>query len=451
MTEPLVPFPLPDLTVIVQPVAAVLAAYGAAKIGTPLVRRARQGAFDDASAAEAVSLVVSAPPGLAPDPELAVEIIRALHPRQRRGFDAWRVGWPSIELRVVRRGGELTWEIVTNRQVAALAENALRTICPGATIDVRRPVAPSASAIAVARLASSSSWPLREVERPEARVLHRLAGGLEAAAPGAEVRLRILARPVPPDDWRRTIGPASTTSSPSIGQIVGAAIIDGLLFHESRFNDRSTSTAPTLSPEERDGQNRKRRGVVGFDVGLVLEIAGVSADRAEALLWRLVDFTHPLGDGHQEIRWEIRRGPIGKPPHARLADWELAQLWYLPDASFDRAGFIRDRPLAAPPPAVGVDELGLVVAESRGRPRRRAAADDPRADPRSHGRRVPRAVRQAAARSDGSSVLGDAVAFGRRAGARRVDQGRSQQARRIRDLRLDPSGRGPGHLDDPAA
>jgi hypothetical protein len=64
MTEPL--FPLPDLTVLVQPVAAVFAAYGAAKIGTPLVRRARQGAFDDASAAEAVSLVVSAPPGLAP-------------------------------------------------------------------------------------------------------------------------------------------------------------------------------------------------------------------------------------------------------------------------------------------------------------------------------------------------------------------------------------------------
>jgi len=366
MTEPLVP--LPDLTVLVQPVAAVFAAYGAAKIGTPLVRRARQGAFDDASAAEAVSLVISVPPGLAPDPELTVEIIRALHPRQRRGFDAWRVGWPSIELRVVHRGGELTWEIVTNRQVAALAENALRTICPGATIDVRRPVAPSASAIAVARLASSSSWPLREVERPEARVLHRLAGGLEAAAPDTEVRLRIITRPVPPDEWRRATEPASTNRSPSIGQIVGAAIIDGLLFHVSRYNDRSTSTAPTLSPEERDAQNRKRRGVVGFDVGLVLEITGVSADRAEALLWRLVDFTHPLGDGHQEIRWDIRRGPIGKSPRARLADWELAQLWYLPDASFDKAGFVRDRPLAAPPPAAGSGELGLVVAESRGRP-----------------------------------------------------------------------------------
>jgi DNA helicase HerA-like ATPase len=53
---------------------------------------------------------------------------------------------------------------------------------------------------------------------------------------------------------------------------------------------------------------------------------------------------------------------------ARLADWELAELWYLPDASFDRAGFERDRPLAAPPPTNGSGELGLVVAEARGRP-----------------------------------------------------------------------------------
>ena len=100
----------------------------------------------------------------------------------------------------------------------------------------------------------------------------------------------------------------------------------------------------------------------------MLEVAGVLPDLAEALLWRLVDFTHPLGDGRQEIRWDIRRGAAASPPRARLADWELAQLWYLPDASFDRAGFERDRPLAAPPPTDDSGELGLVVAEARGRP-----------------------------------------------------------------------------------
>ena len=115
MTEPLVPIPLPDLTVIVQPVAAVLAAYGAAKVGPPLIRTARQRAYDEASSAEAVRLVISSPAGLAPDPDLAVELVRAFHPRQRRGFDGWRVGWPSIELQVVHADDELSWEIATNR------------------------------------------------------------------------------------------------------------------------------------------------------------------------------------------------------------------------------------------------------------------------------------------------------------------------------------------------
>jgi energy-coupling factor transporter ATP-binding protein EcfA2 len=365
-----VPFPniFDIIGPVLPPILLVVALYVAIKIGMPIVGRLRQRAYEQAGAAEAVSLVISPPVGLTPDPQLSVELIRALHPRQRRGFDTWRVGWPSIELRVVHRGGELDWEIVTNRQVAALAENALRTICPGASIDLGQAVARPASAVAVGRFASSSSWPLREIDRAEARVLHRFAAAVEAASTNAEVRLRVIARPVPPEAWQKAIASTSAISSPSIGQVIGAAIIDGLLFHKSRFDGRSTSSAPALSPEERDAQSRKRHGVVGFDVALVLEVAGLPADQAEALLWRLVDFTHPLGDGHQEIRWKIQRGASGNPPRVRLADWELAQLWYLPDASFDRAGFVRDRPLAAPPPAPGSGELGLVVAESRGRP-----------------------------------------------------------------------------------
>jgi hypothetical protein len=368
MTEPLVPIPLPDLSAAVQPVAAVLAAYGAVKIGPPLIRKARQRAYDEASEAEAVRLTISPPPGLDPDPELAIELVRALHPRQRRGFAGWRAGWPAIALDVVRRGGELAWEVVANRQVAILAENAIRSICPGAAVEVGKPAARPVAAVAVARFASSGSWPLREVERSEARALHRLAAGLEATPVEADVRFRIICRPIAPNDWRKVTEDRAPNTSPTIGQIIGAAIIDGLLFHESRYDDRSTSTASTLSPDEREARKRKRRGVVGFDVGLVLEVAGVSPDRAEALLWRLVDFTHPLGDGRQGIRWEVRRGATTSPPRARLADWELAQLWYLPDTSFDRAGFDRDRPLAAPPPADGSGELGLVVAKARGRP-----------------------------------------------------------------------------------
>jgi len=369
MTEPLVPLPLPDLTVLVQPLAAVFAAYGAAKIGPPLVRRARQRAYDEASAAEAVRLVISSPVGFDPDEELATELIRALHPRQGRGFDGWRVGWPSAELRVVWRRGELQWEIVTNRQVAPQVEHALRALYPGAEVEALRPDDLPVVATAVGRLAVDSSWPLGEASSPVGRALNRLAAGLERTPGAAEVRLRLLVRPVPPDAWRRQAASPSAATSPSMAQIIGTAVIDGLLFRSGTLDDSSASKAPTVSPEEREAQGRKRRGVVGFDVGLLLEVAGVPADMAEALLWRLFDFTHPLADSRQEIRWEIRRRAIANPPRARLADWELAQLWYLPDASFDRAGFERDRPLAAPAPAIASSgSLGLVVAESRGRP-----------------------------------------------------------------------------------
>lgn len=108
----------------VQPLAAILGAYGVVKVTAPLLRRVRRRAYDGASAAEAVRLVISAPAGLVPDRDLPIELVRALHPRQRRGFDAWRMGWPSTELRVVRRRGELAWEIVANRQIAIQVENA---------------------------------------------------------------------------------------------------------------------------------------------------------------------------------------------------------------------------------------------------------------------------------------------------------------------------------------
>ena len=332
----------------------------------PLLRRARQRAYDGASAAEAVRLVISAPAGLVPDRDLATELIRALHPRQRRGFDAWRIGWPSTELRVVRRRGEIAWEFVANRQIADQVEHALRTLYPGTELEPLSPRDTRAAATAIGRLAAGSSWPLGEGSSLAGRVLNRLAAGLERAPDAAEIRLRLVVRPVPLDAWKRDVSPQST--SPSMARLIGGAVIDGLLLRPTAAQPPGGSPPPTLSPEAREAQVRKGRGVVGFDVGLVLEVAGLPADQAEALLWRLVDFTHPLGDGHQEIRWEIRRGALTHPPTARLADWELAQLWYLPDTSFDRAGFERDRPLAAPAPALRPGGLSLIVAESRGRP-----------------------------------------------------------------------------------
>jgi hypothetical protein len=362
--------PFPNIVDILGPavpfVLAVLAIYAAVKIGPVLVGIARQRSYDEASAAEAVRLTVEPPAGLEANPALATELIRGLHPRQRRGLDGWKVGWPSLEFRVVWRDRQLGWEIVTNRQIARLAEAQLRSFYPGVQVDGGRPVDRAPAAVAIGRLVSSSAWPFREVATPETRVLRALAGALETAGSSAEVRLRVLARPVPPDVWHRQVGPRTGSSSPSIGAIIGTAITDGLLLHETSSLPTAVEP-PQLSAVERDAQARKRRGVVGFDVAMALEVAGVGAAEAEALLWRLVHFTQELDDGAQGIRWEIRRGATARMPRARLADWELAQLWYLPDASFDRGGFARSRPLGAAPPPINAG-LGLVIGRSGARP-----------------------------------------------------------------------------------
>ena len=75
-----------------------------------------------------------------------------------------------------------------------------------------------------------------------------------------------------------------------------------------------------------------------------------------------------LDDGRQAIRWQIRRGRGGGAPAARLADWELAQLWSLPDASFDRGRVHSRAPARRRATGVARTASGLVLGESRGRP-----------------------------------------------------------------------------------
>lgn len=360
-----------DLASLVRAIAPLFPVLGAVGVlvlvemlGVRLAPILRQRAYDRASAKETVRLVIALPARVDADPNLAVELIRGIHPRQRRGFDAWRVGWPSIELRVVSRGGALAWEIETNRQLAALAEAGFRTLYPGVAIETSEVPDRPPAAVAIGRLEGTAGWPLREVAAPEAHVLRALAAGLEHAPTDAEVRLRLTARPVPPDVWRRQVTLPEDAGSMSGSSLIGRAVIDAILL-------QPTSAPPSpepvrRSPAEREAANRKRRGVVGFDVGLRLEVAGVTAEASEALLWRLTHFTAELDDGGQAIRWEIRRGAGGTVAPARLADWELAQLWYLPDGSFDRAGFARARPLGAAP-STQQGSLGLVLGESRGR------------------------------------------------------------------------------------
>jgi hypothetical protein len=357
---------LHGLVAALPSLAAVAGLVGALAVVVRRVPIARQRAYDSASDREAVRLVVAPPAGLDRDPELAVQLIRGLHPRQRRGFDAWRLGWPRAELRVVWRDGQLAWEISTNRQLAALATAQLRALYPGVQVDESTAADRPAVAVAVGRFERSAAWPLRELVAPEARVLRALAGAIEGAPVAAEVRLRLTVRPVPPDAWRRQVAPPESGAPASILRLIGTAIIDAVLLRPTAASSQA-QVPIRRAPAERDALAGKQRGVVAFDVGLRLEVAGIGTEAAEALLWRLVHFTNELDEAGQGIRWRIRRGDRAATPSSRLTDWELAQLWYLPDASFDRAGFERARPLAAAPPFVGPGS-SLVIGESRGQP-----------------------------------------------------------------------------------
>ena len=180
---------------------------------------------------------------------------------------------------------------------------------------------------------------------------------------------------MPPDAWRRQVEPPEAGASTSILGLIGTAIIDAVLLRPTA----ATSSAPApirRAPAERDALAGKQRGVVAFDVGLRLEVAGIGPEAAEALLWRLVHFTNELDEAGQGIRWKIRRGDRAAAPSARLTDWELAQLWYLPDASFDRRG-LRARPSAGRRAAVHRSWL-----EPRHRPEPRPTAGHPGRCPR---------------------------------------------------------------------
>lgn len=365
-----IPTPLDLLGPIIGPILGHLApAFVVALVGLAallVVSRAlgpvRQAAYERAVEAEVVRLELRVPAGVEPDPETAIELVRALHPRQRRGVDPFRVGWPAIELRLVWRAGTWAWQIDCPRQVEPAVRVAVRSACPGVAIATLPRDDRPAAGEATARLVAPDRWPLRSAELADGRAIVRLAHALVAEPAAAEVRLRVRLRPVPPAAWQRVIDPEE--ASTSIASLVGTAIVDALLF---RPTSPVEPAAGTISAAEREAAKRKRAGVVAFDVGARLEVAGIGPAAATALLWRLVGFTDVLGDARQSIAWRIRAGARPLVPSMRLADWETAALWSLPTSGFDRTGAGRSRPLVAPvPPTAGAG--ALVVGEADGRP-----------------------------------------------------------------------------------
>jgi energy-coupling factor transporter ATP-binding protein EcfA2 len=360
-----VPFPNPfDILRPALPLILVIVALLLAiKILPSVLRRLRQRAYDQVIEGETTRLEIVIGRGRPGTVEAAVALIRGLHPGRRMGAQTWwPLGWPAFELRTVWRNGKLLWQIDGGRQLLRLAEACLTSLYPGIEVrDAPRREAPAVWS-AVAKLRMSSSWPLGDPSLGGSAVLSRLATLLSSTAAGAEVRLRVLGRPIDPKAWQRALYPE--TVGRSIAGYVAQDIID-TIFDRQRSDGPPQSTV--LSPLERDAQQRKRAGRLGFEVGLVLEVAGTDPKSARDALREVVEFTTSLGDGHQAIDWQLRQGAVATPRRFQLGDWEVAQLWYLPDAPFEAARLPRERPLAPPAPIVRSGPA-LTIGETRSGP-----------------------------------------------------------------------------------
>jgi len=360
-----VPFPFPLELFIFGP---LLVAGGALLIWLlpRLIGRWRQARYDATVAAEQERFEIVTPGRPTKDDATPRELIRALAVQERLGDDRLGKGWPTFELRCVWRDGELVWQFQGGHQMAVMAQHALGALYPDTEIR-RLPVRDvPAVATAVGRLTAPSHRPLGTPETAGGASLNHLATVLAADADGAEVRLRTVVRPIAPQRWHNALYPEQTRRS--FGAIVGEALLDEI-FQRPKGSGRPQPIV--LSEDEVEARRRKRAARNGFEVGLVLEVAGTDVASGRALLHRLKTFTSLLGDGLQSIDWRVRDGAVSQPPRFELGDWELAQLWYLPNAGFDQAGLPRHRPLAAPPPRIAAGNgAALTIGESRGSPLR---------------------------------------------------------------------------------
>jgi hypothetical protein len=360
-----VPFPNP-LDIIgpaVPLITAVVALLVALRLGSPIAGRLRQRSYDAAVAGEMRRLEVSVGRGMAGSSDAAIALIRGLHPQRRLGPSGWWPrGWPPFELRTVWRDGRLYWQVDAGRDVLRLMEVALASAYPG--VEVRQVARGDSRAVwsAIARLRLPSSRPLGDPTVAGVAVLSRLASLLTSTStPAAEVRYRVVVRPIDPMTWQRALYPEAA------GRSITSCVVEDIL---DTIFDRPHREGPqqvALSPIERDAQQRKRAGRFGFEVGLVLEVVGTDQANAKAMLSSLTEFTTSLWDGQQGIKWDLRKGAVATPPRFQLGDWELAQLWYLPDAAFDTARLPRERPLAPSAPPVRSGPV-LTIGETRDGP-----------------------------------------------------------------------------------
>ena len=339
-----VPFPIPPLLLAIMG-GAFLFVLAGFSIVPPLATGVRQAGYEQVVRRELVRLEVILPATAQVDADATAELIRALHPGQRRGVGRFRVGWPPIELRLLWRDGALHWQIDCPAQVVASVEMAVHSVlgrCELEEVPIDDLVP---SAVATARLARAATRSLRPDVTSASSVPLRLAVALDQARASAEVVLRIRLMP----------GAIAESDEEGIGRSIGgflvSTIVDALLMRS--VADKPMPAATTHSTEPATGM---------YSATIALKASGPKPAVAAALLWKLVVATDALRSGPQSLAWTVREGSKSGSS-ALSADPELlGALWALPDRRFDALGLERERSL---PGSRRESASGIAIAEAR--------------------------------------------------------------------------------------
>lgn len=341
-----VTFPIPPLLLAIMGGAFLFVLAGLSVV-PPLATGVRQAGYERAVGREMVRLEIILPANVDLDADATAELIRALHPGQRRGVDRFRVGWPPIELRLAWRGGSMHWQIDCPAQVVASVEMAVRSVLGRCELEELALDDPIPSAVATARLARAATRSLRLDATSASSVPLRLAVALDQVDTGVQVVLRIRLMPGAAND------PDEEGIGRSIGGFMVSTIIDALLFRETA-DTRPPTPARARSTELPTGM---------YSATIALEASGPKPAVAEALLWKLVSATDALRSGSQSLVWAVREGSKSGSS-ALSADPELlGALWALPDRRFDELSLDRER--SQPGSRHGSEASGIAIADAR--------------------------------------------------------------------------------------
>ena len=321
-----VPFPIP-LPVLLIVGGGFLFVLAGLSVGSSLGGPLRQAGYERVVRRELVRLEVILPANAQLDVDATAELIRALHPGQRRGVDRVRVGWPPIELRFASRNGSMHWQIECPAQIRSSVEMAVSSVIGRCELEEVEIDDLPPTAVATARLARSQTQSLR-TDAEAVSVPLRLGVALNQARTNAEVVLRIGLMP----------GASSDSGEESIGRSIAGfvltAVIDAILMRS--VADKPMDPAQTRSAEAPTGM---------YSATVAMEASGVTSAAGAALLWKLVSATDALRSGSQSFIWTIREGSKSTASPLSADPDLLGALWALPHRRFDELGLERERAL----------------------------------------------------------------------------------------------------------